>query len=104
MGKFGWSYPPGCYGTPYDEDHPCEVCGEFEDDCICPECPECGGYGYPDCYINHGLVKTEAQIKSLKEKEEMWEAESKIDEEWEPLEDITTIKYDDKEVFVSNSD
>lgn len=20
MGKFGWSYPPGCSGTPYDQD------------------------------------------------------------------------------------
>lgn len=47
--------------TPYDEDYPCEVCGEYEDKCICPECPVCGDYGNPDCYLNHGMKRTEEQ-------------------------------------------
>lgn len=34
MGKFGWSYPPGCDGPPEPE-YP-----EFDN-----ECPECGGEG-----------------------------------------------------------
>lgn len=64
-GIFGWSYPPGCSGPPYD-DRPCEVC--FLDPgstgphgCICPECEVCGETGNPDCYatsnqVNHGLI------------------------------------------------
>jgi hypothetical protein len=37
MSIFGWSYPPGCSGTPYDEDKfgavsdavtECELCGQ----------------------------------------------------------------------------
>jgi len=65
VGIFGWSYPPGCSGPP-DEDFPCEVCGLFPDDCICPECPICGEYGQPSCYLEHGLRRTEQQ-KFLKE-------------------------------------
>lgn len=42
MGIFGWSYPPGCSGTPYDEDPPCAACGLDPDQCECPICPECG--------------------------------------------------------------
>jgi hypothetical protein len=51
MGKFGWSYPPGCNSVPGDEpEPPCEVCGQFVDYCICPECPVCGEIGNPACY------------------------------------------------------
>jgi hypothetical protein len=32
----------------------CEVCGQNEDDCICPECPICQGVGDPFCYIDQG--------------------------------------------------
>jgi hypothetical protein len=66
---FGWSYPPGCSGPPEPSDGPCEVCGaaNFENDCICPECPECGDKGNPCCYESgskhfHGLLRTKAQL------------------------------------------
>lgn len=55
MGKFGWSYPAGCSGTPYDEFPPCEVCGRDPDDCLCPECPTCGTAGLLTCYRDHAL-------------------------------------------------
>ena len=66
MGIFGWDYPPGCNSVPGDEpEEPCEVCGGFVDastfECICPECPECGDYGNPDCYVYHSLRRTEEQ-------------------------------------------
>jgi hypothetical protein len=74
MGIFGWSYPPGAANdpnAPYNQtDQPCEVCGKFPDNCICPECPNCGAYGDPHCYDNHGLVRTEAQTCSYAEYEE----------------------------------
>lgn len=53
---FGSSYPPGCSGTPYDDDHPCVICCEEADNCICPECPVCGAQGDPKCEVDHGLV------------------------------------------------
>jgi hypothetical protein len=72
---FGWSYPPGCSGPPTDDnDGPCEVCGEHIDNCICPECPVCGECGNPDCYIHHGLRRTEEQKFSLTCAEREWEA------------------------------
>lgn len=27
------------------------VCGLFEEPCLCPECPECGSIGDPQCYV-----------------------------------------------------
>jgi len=38
-------YPPGCTGTPYDDDEPCDCCGlnVWECNCIC--CPVCKGSG-----------------------------------------------------------
>lgn len=50
----------------------CEVCGRHVDDCICPECPDCGNVGDAHCY-DHGhdsddvrcvvqLQRNEAQI------------------------------------------
>jgi hypothetical protein len=80
MGIFGWSYPPGCNSVPGDEpDPPCEICGgdievEPEDGgCICPECPVCGSYGDPRCYIEHGSRRTEEQKFSLVCNERKWE-------------------------------
>lgn len=68
MGIFGWSYPPGCTGTPYDDVFgECEVCGKDVDDCICPECPRCETVGDPRCYQNHGMIRTLAQITSRNE-------------------------------------
>lgn len=76
MGKFGWSYPPGCNGTPWDQDYPCEVCGQGTDDCICPECPTCGEVGNPNCYkevdlgicggLHNAGLTTEQQVGRLK--------------------------------------
>ena len=66
-GIFGWSYPPGCNGTPFDEDCQCQVCGQFEDDCICPECATCGDNGNPSCYEEGsecGMVKNDLQKHS----------------------------------------
>ena len=38
-GIFGWSYPPGCSGPPDDgPEPPCQMCGELEGKCKCPEC------------------------------------------------------------------
>ena len=56
MVDFGWSYPPGCSGTPYDEIEYCLVCGKSEYDCDCPECPQCGEIGDLDCYRVHGMI------------------------------------------------
>ena len=62
---FGWSYPAGCTGTPYDEDPPCEVCGKEPDhDCECPEC-ECGMVGDPDCYETCGLKPAEDSVQAF---------------------------------------
>ena len=59
MGKFGWSYPPGCNSVPGDEpDPPCAICRKVIDSpvdpCTCPECPGCGEIGNPDCYGKAG--------------------------------------------------
>lgn len=62
MGKFGWSLPPGVRTLPGEEpDPPCFVCGQPWEKCICPECPVCQEIGWPDCYRDHGLRRTEKQ-------------------------------------------
>lgn len=63
MGIFGWSYPPGCSGTPADEPCQCAVC-YLIDDCVCPECPTCGAQGDPKCYESHGLKLNLEQERS----------------------------------------
>lgn len=81
MGIFGWSYPPGAANdpsAPYNqEEGPCAVCGEFEDKCICPECPECTSIGDPQCYKEHGLVLTTVQKYSLAWNEALWEEQAR---------------------------
>jgi hypothetical protein len=61
-------------------DTPCQVCGQWPDSCICPECPSCGEQGNPRCYEDCGcgqvhnwtcthhtmLVRNEAQILGSK--------------------------------------
>jgi hypothetical protein len=67
MGIFGWSYPPGCSGTPFDDPCYCDICGLPDTRCICPECPVCGEVGRPDCYEEHGMTRSPGQIASLAE-------------------------------------
>lgn len=82
MSIFGWSYPPGCNSVPGDDEYPCEVCGLWPNNCICPECPECGNAGDPQCYVKHGMERTQQQIDSLKAKEAEWEKANKDEAEF----------------------
>jgi len=65
------NYPPGFNGHfPWDDPYFCEVCGnDADNDCICPECPECGDYGNPECYQKHGLVLNKYQRITLEYRE-----------------------------------
>ena len=112
MGIFGWSLPPGCGTLPGEEpDPPCTVCNGLVDcdderRCICPECPECGRIGDPDCYTEadraavdraprlrptHNLVRSSRQIELRAEREAAWaesarqqaDAEAKLNDEIE---------------------
>lgn len=75
---FGWDLPPGVSvrDLPGYDETPCAVCGNWADDCICPECPTCGQQGDPNCYVeeipcvpkskeNHGLHLSQEQVASL---------------------------------------
>ncbi|MEA3340005.1 MAG: hypothetical protein U9R15_08570 [Chloroflexota bacterium] len=55
MANFGWSMPPGCSRTPFDEDIPpcCEECPE-EIEANCP--------GEDNCEIFQKAVKDEADM------------------------------------------
>lgn len=99
-GIFGWSLPPGVSMRDIDPpDLPCEVCGLYPADCVCPECPECSVIGDPACYIPgaHGMVHSEEQNRycllrqsveaseaahdaEMAKQEERWAAEQKT---WE---------------------
>ena len=83
MSKFGWSYPPGCSGPPDDQDYPCEVCGQWEDDCICPPCPECASVGDPRCYeggsYGHGMIQSPEQKALMVKAEAQWKAEAEAE-------------------------
>lgn len=81
MSAFGWSLPPGCGTLPGEEDSFCAVCGLNEDECICPECPECGHVGDPECYIQHGMEISPAQAASLAAQEAKWNAANQEDRE-----------------------
>lgn len=74
---FGWSLPPGAANDPFapynQEEDPCEVCGNYVDDCICPECPVCHNAGDPKCYEEHGLVRNQDQIDGRKKLDDLWE-------------------------------
>ena len=76
MGIFGWSLPPGVTTLPGEEEYPCEVCGEFPDNCICPECPVCSDAGNPSCYPMHGLHRTFEQKWNFACRSQEWEIEN----------------------------
>lgn len=83
-GIFGWSLPPGCGRLPGEEDPgPCACCGgDPEGDCICPECPTCGGTGYPQCYAEggHGLTYTPEQLAGIQRVEDELRREAEVEE------------------------
>src|SRR5215467_3097744 len=93
MSIFGWSLPPGCTHQMIEDqfaDCPCDVCGQFPDDCVCPECPVCGDPGNPGCYEQHGLVRSFAQVALRAEAERQWEEEEK--QAWSELvEDLENL-------------
>jgi hypothetical protein len=39
----------------------CPICSGGEDDCVCPDCPECGERGNPICYREHGMMVSDFQ-------------------------------------------
>lgn len=57
MSVFGWSLPPGCSSTPYEDEGPCIICGKFPENCECPECDVCGEIGNPECVGRHMLAE-----------------------------------------------
>jgi hypothetical protein len=61
---FGWSYPPGCSGGPYDDDPPCEICGCDPAECECEECPACGEAGRRACIAEHSLAPARVVVWS----------------------------------------
>lgn len=98
MTKFGWDYPPGCHGTPWDEpDPPCEICGEDPYDCICPECPVCHTHGDPRCYLDHGLRRSEEQKFNLEVHQRFWEEENRLTREAEDRDWREWQKYIEQE-------
>lgn len=50
-------------GNPYDDESPCEMCGNFVAGCTCPECVVCGMVGDPHCYPDHGMAYTAEQLR-----------------------------------------
>ena len=100
MSKFGYSLPPGCGSLPGEEDdRPCDVCGKFEDDCICPECPNCGDVGNPKCYMPSdgnstcGMTKSQEQIDSLAEAENKWAEDNQAHAEAEAEAEIEAAAF-----------
>lgn len=66
---------------PNQIESPCEVCGSFTDNCVCPVCPTCHEQGNPRCYLPPSLnpcnmklnkaqlqSRAEAEIRLLREK------------------------------------
>jgi hypothetical protein len=69
MSKFGWSYPAGCSGTPYDDEGPleCPVCGkpnadEESGEPIYPESPDCCSAECAHTYA--GQLREQAQAEA----------------------------------------
>lgn len=74
-GMFGWSLPPGVSvrDLPGNQDVPCEVCGQYDDACVCPECPNPGCYhiiGDMRCYRAGHLELSDQQNAARQEAKE----------------------------------
>lgn len=86
MGIFGWSYPPGAANDPNapwnQEDPPCDVCGEFIENCVCPPCRVCGEYGDPRCYVEHGMRRTEMQKFMREVNERRWRDDAQAEADY----------------------
>jgi len=96
-GKFGWSLPPGVSYADIDpKEGPCDVCGLSVDECICPECPVCGGVGDPKCYETHELVRTPKQISGRAALEDLWRREREAEEEQEWQERMEQLRYEEE--------
>ena len=79
---FGWSYPPGCSGTPFDEDYPCQICGKAVDDCDCPTCPVCDVAGDPFCYEKHGMTYSPKQLAAQEKLKVDQKAQYEAEKAW----------------------
>ena len=79
MSMFGWSLPPGCGALPGEGAEFCEVCGQDIDSCPCPACPVCQCCGAPECYTQHGMVRTPEQLAALVESMERERAQAERD-------------------------
>lgn len=56
--------------NPFEADEgPCCICRKSVDDCICPECPDCGTQGDKKCYLEHRVKLTKAQVIAWQEGE-----------------------------------
>ena len=62
-------------------DTTCDVCGRDQElnQCICPECPECGSRGDPVCYEHHGMKRSQEQIESRTKIESQWGDDAKAE-------------------------
>jgi hypothetical protein len=75
MGVFGWSYPAGCSGTPWDEpDYPeeCPVCGNPNtdpetEDWVCPVAPGFCSFECLDSWVDSQRLEAEAEANFLAE-------------------------------------
>ena len=77
MGIFGWSYPAGCHGTPYDEEGP--------ENCVCgkPNADEETGEWL--CLEAPGYCSVPCRDADLAEQREQAKAEAAMDKEMDSI-------------------
>ena len=75
MSIFGWSYPAGCSGTPYDDDRPevCPQCGRNnsneEGEPVCVDAPDFCSVACQDTYVA-AEAEYEREIDAMLDKAE----------------------------------
>ncbi len=76
-----WIYPAGCFSLPEIKENRCPLCGNFQADCSCVECPhpvfvdgreeKCGVHGCLEHLLDRELVARietlEGQLAGLRE-------------------------------------